>query len=104
MDVIDGLQSVNQVLSPAGWRSRRERRNAMVPPPKLYRIAEIVSHTGLSRQTIHNYTTFGLIREATRLPGCNYRLYDEEVFHRLTRIQEMKNQEMKMMRIKGRRL
>jgi len=68
----------------------------MLPPPKLYRIAEIVHHTGLSRQTIHNYTTFGLIREAERMPGCNYRLYGAEVFERLARIQEMKSRDMKM--------
>ncbi|HOX05760.1 MAG TPA: MerR family transcriptional regulator [Planctomycetota bacterium] len=68
----------------------------MVPPPKLYRIAEIVHHTKLSRQTIHNYTTFGLIREAERMPGSNYRLYGEEVFHRLNRILEMKKQDKKM--------
>jgi DNA-binding transcriptional MerR regulator len=64
----------------------------MVPPPKLYRIAEIVHHTGLSRQTIHNYTTFGLIGEADRLDGCNYRLYSEEVFQRLARIRELRDQ------------
>jgi DNA-binding transcriptional MerR regulator len=71
----------------------------MVPPPKLYRIAEIVHHTGLSRQTIHNYTTFGLITEAERMAGCNYRLYSEEVFQRLARIQEMKKQDKKMQEI-----
>jgi DNA-binding transcriptional MerR regulator len=71
----------------------------MVPPPKLYRIAEIVHHTGLSRQTIHNYTIFGLITEAERMPGCNYRLYGEEVFQRLARIQEMKGQDKKMQEI-----
>ena len=61
----------------------------MVPPRKLYRIAEIMAHTKLSRQTIHNYTLFGLIREETLLP-CGYRLYGEEVFHHLERVQQLK--------------
>jgi len=58
-------------------------------PPKLYRIGEIVQHTGLSRQTIHNYTAMGLIDEADRTPG-GHRLYDEGVFHRLHRIARLK--------------
>lgn len=31
-------------------------------PPKLYRIGEVVDYSGVSRQTIHNYTTMGLLR------------------------------------------
>ncbi len=58
-------------------------------PPKRYRIGEIVQHTGLSRQTIHNYTAMGLIREVERTPG-GHRLYDESVFHRIRKIAEMK--------------
>lgn len=60
-----------------------------VVPPKLYRIGEIVRHTGLSRQTIHNYTTMGLLREFEWTPG-GHRLYDESVFHRLQRIADLK--------------
>ena len=33
-------------------------------PPKLYRIGEVVDYSGVSRQTIHNYATMGLIRES----------------------------------------
>jgi len=61
----------------------------MLVPPKLYRIGEIVRHTGLSRQTIHNYTTMGLLHEAEWTPG-GHRLYDESVFHRLQRIADLK--------------
>ncbi len=61
-----------------------------VVPPKLYRIGELVRHTGLSRQTIHNYTTMGLIVEAEWTPG-GHRLYDESVFHRLQQIAELKS-------------
>ena len=62
----------------------------IVVPPKRYRIGEIVQHTGLSRQTIHNYTTMGLILEAERTPG-GHRLYDESVFHRLKKIHDLKS-------------
>ncbi len=60
-----------------------------VIPPKLYKIGEVVEHTGLSRQTIHNYTTMGLISEATWTTG-GHRLYDESVFYRLRQIVELK--------------
>ncbi|MCR4316914.1 MAG: MerR family transcriptional regulator [Planctomycetes bacterium] len=58
-------------------------------PEKLYRIGEIVSHTGLSRQTIHNYTMLGLIKESKRAPS-GHRLYDAEVFNVLERITILK--------------
>jgi len=54
-------------------------------PAKLYRIGELVSYTPFSRQTIHNYTIMGLIREAKWTEG-GHRLYDESVFERLSEI------------------
>ncbi|MGB0767552.1 MAG: MerR family transcriptional regulator [Phycisphaeraceae bacterium] len=51
-------------------------------PPKRYRIGELARHTGLTRQTLHNYTRWGLIEEAEWTPG-GHRLYDESVFARL---------------------
>ena len=57
-------------------------------PAKLYRIGELVRHTPFSRQTIHNYTIMGLIREAEWTEG-GHRLYDESVFHKLSRIIEL---------------
>ena len=54
-------------------------------PAKLYRIGEIVNYTPFSRQTIHNYTIMGLIREAKWTEG-GHRLYDESVFERLSEI------------------
>lgn len=59
------------------------------PPAKLYRIGELVRYTPFSRQTIHNYTTMGLIREAEWTEG-GHRLYDETVFERLSRIIELR--------------
>jgi len=60
-------------------------------PPKLYRIGEIVTYCGMSRQTIHNYTTMGLITEARRTDG-GHRLYAESVFGRLDQIDAMRRQ------------
>src|SRR4030042_1802914 len=54
-------------------------------PAKLYRIGELVNYTPFSRQTIHNYTIMGLIREAKWTEG-GHRLYDESVFERLSEI------------------
>jgi DNA-binding transcriptional MerR regulator len=62
---------------------------AGVVPEKLYRVGEIAEHTGVSRQTIHNYTVWGLITEARRTRG-NHRLYGEAVFGQLARIRELK--------------
>ena len=56
---------------------------------KLYRIGELVRYSPFSRQTIHNYTIMGLIREAQWTEG-GHRLYDESVFERLSKIIELK--------------
>ena len=58
-------------------------------PAKRYRIGELVRYSPFSRQTIHNYTIMGLIREAEWTEG-GHRLYDEKVFDRLSRIMELK--------------
>jgi len=58
-------------------------------PRKLYRVSEILSHTGISRQTLHNYTQMGLITEEERTPA-GHRLYAQSVFARLVRIEKLK--------------
>jgi len=58
-------------------------------PAKLYRIGELVRHSPFSRQTIHNYTIMGLIRETQWTEG-GHRLYDETVFQKLSKIIELK--------------
>lgn len=58
-------------------------------PPKRYRIGELARHTGLTRQTLHNYTRWGLIKEAEWTPG-GHRLYDEAVFARLGAILQLR--------------
>lgn len=66
-------------------------RSHRVRPPKLYRIGEVVDYSGMSRQTIHNYTTMGLLREMKWTAG-GHRLYDESVFERLDVIAAMKRE------------
>jgi len=75
-------------FAPPG-RSRRRR------PPKLYRIGELVDYSGVSRQTIHNYTTMGLLQESRWTEG-GHRLYDESAFDHLDLIAEMKVQNHSM--------
>ena len=58
-------------------------------PRKLYKIGEVMAHSGLSRQTIHYYTVVGLITPRDRT-ASKHRLYGEEVFELLERIQELK--------------
>jgi DNA-binding transcriptional MerR regulator len=58
-------------------------------PVKRYRIGELVRCSPFSRQTIHNYTIMGLIREAEWTEG-GHRLYDESVFGRLAQIMELR--------------
>ena len=58
-------------------------------PIKLYRIGEVVRSTTFSRQTIHNYTTMGLIQESGWTDG-GHRLYDRSVFETLSKIRELR--------------
>ena len=67
----------------------QERIGKFAIPVKLYRIGEVVRFTTFSRQTIHNYTTMGLIHEASWTEG-GHRLYDESVFERLSNILELR--------------
>ncbi len=67
----------------------KDGRNSFSIPQKLYRIGEVVRCTPYSRQTIHNYTIMGLIKEAAWSQG-GHRLYDESVFGRLSKIAEMR--------------
>jgi len=65
------------------------KSNVLNVPAKLYRIGELVDYTPFSRQTIHNYTIMGLIREAKWTEG-GHRLYDESVFERLSEIMQLR--------------
>ncbi len=70
-------------------RKNRDKTVKFEVPVKLYRIGDVVRHTPFTRQTIHNYTTMGLIQESDWTEG-GHRLYDETVFERLARIAELR--------------
>jgi len=77
------------------------RRRGRGVPPKLYRIGEVAGHTGVSRQTIHNYTTMGLLQEFKWTDG-GHRLYDVSVFRRLDVILELRARRVPLERIRRR--
>jgi DNA-binding transcriptional MerR regulator len=66
-----------------------EGAEALRLPLKLYRVSEIADHLGLTRQTIHNYATIGLIAEEGQTPG-GQRLFGESVFADLALILRLK--------------
>ena len=66
---------------------------------KLYKIGEVMQYSGLSRQTVHNYTMAGLIQEARRT-ASGHRLYDETVFDRLEEIKTLQTKNYTLMQIK----
>lgn len=66
---------------------------------KLFKIGEVMEYSGLSRQTIHNYTLAGLIHEARRTIS-GHRLYDEKVFDRLEQIKVLQGKNYTLYQIK----
>jgi len=69
--------------------SQQNKTAKFQTPVKLYRIGEVVRYTTFTRQTIHNYTTMGLIQESDWTEG-GHRLYDASVFERLSRIMDLR--------------
>ena len=88
MDVDPRANQAERALQPEVRPAEGVRRIG-TPPRKLYRIGEVVEYSGLSRQTVHNYTVIGLIREESRTVA-GHRLYDEHVFSDLQRIMELR--------------
>ena len=79
-----------KILEDATPLMREKNSNTLFKvPAKLYRIGDLVRYTPFSRQTIHNYTTMGLIRESEWTQG-GHRLYDQSVFGRLSRIMKLR--------------
>ena len=66
---------------------------------KLFKIGEVMEYTGLSRQTIHNYTLAGLIQEAKRTVS-GQRLYNESVFDHLEQINLLQSKNYTLFQIK----
>ena len=56
---------------------------------KLFKIGELIERSGISRQTLHNYTMLGLIEPASRTQS-GHRLYAEEAFALLERIKKLR--------------
>lgn len=71
----------------------------MMPREKLFKIGEVMEETGLSRQTIHNYTLTGLIQERKRTRS-GHRLYDERVFEQLEQIKTLQSKNYTLQQIK----
>jgi DNA-binding transcriptional MerR regulator len=80
---------LSRIAEAAGWDELGGDGAAVAVPRKLYRVSEIATHMGLTRQTLHNYVTIGLITEECRTDG-GQRLFDESVFGRLALIQRLK--------------
>jgi len=57
-------------------------------PQKLYRTAEVLRATGISRQVLYRYITLGLIVPA-EVTDTGRRLFDEGVFGRLELIKKL---------------
>ncbi|MBT3278292.1 MAG: MerR family transcriptional regulator [Phycisphaerales bacterium] len=77
-------------------KSRPARK---APPVKYYRIGEVVEYSGVSRQTVHNYTVMGLIREQLWTQG-GHRLYGEDVFSRLDEISTLRQRKHSLAEIR----
>ncbi len=71
---------------------------AMRKPRKLWKVGDLARYVGVSRQAIHNYTLLGLIQEAERTPS-GHRLFDDEAFARLQRIERLKRKGMRLQEI-----
>jgi DNA-binding transcriptional MerR regulator len=68
-------------------------------PRKLYRMGEVMRYSGFSRQTLHHYTLLGLITEDDRTEA-GHRLYSEQVFDTLRRIDELKQTDKTLQEIR----
>ncbi|MEE8105284.1 MAG: MerR family transcriptional regulator [Planctomycetota bacterium] len=69
-------------------------------PEKLYRIGEVMEHTGLSRQTVHFYTSMGLLQERRRT-ASGYRLYPPSVFATLDRVRVLQKRGLTLAQVRA---
>jgi len=76
-------------MAPPPQRAPREACLSLDERKKLYKIGELIERSGISRQTLHNYTMLGLIAPARRT-ASGHRLYDEHAFELLERIKELR--------------
>ncbi len=71
----------------------------MIQYKKLFKVWEVVKYGGISRQTVHNYTQMRLIKETDRTES-GHRLYNEGVFERLEKINQLKGEGHSLLEIK----
>lgn len=71
------------------------RLEPMRKPKKLWKVGDLARHVQLTRQAIHHYVLLGLIQEVERTPS-GHRLFDDEAFKRLQRIERLKNKGMRL--------
>lgn len=74
------------------------RLGSMRKPKKFWKVGDLARAVGVSRQAIHNYTLLGLIQETERTPA-GHRLFDDEVFDRLQKIERLKNKGLRLTEI-----
>ncbi|MEQ8221482.1 MAG: MerR family transcriptional regulator [Candidatus Eremiobacterota bacterium] len=56
----------------------------------MYLISNLASKTGISKDTLNYYLNIGLIKETTRIPDLEYRIFNDSVVERLNRIKELR--------------
>ena len=78
---------------------RSQLRTALArKPKKFWKVGDLIRHTGLTRQTLHNWCQLGLICEVEQTPG-GHRLFDDSVFPRLERIQRLRQRGRRLIEI-----
>jgi len=83
------VRNTGERIIRSGSSRQEDRMSKRVIPRKLFKIGEVMRYSGLSRQTVHNYTMLGLLTEAERTDS-NHRLYGEEVFERIELIKKLR--------------
>lgn len=76
------------------WRVSGEKLS------NIHLIKDLSIITGLSVYTIKYYLKLGLIKEAGRSPGTNFRYFDDSTVRRLKKIRELRIQKHSLREIK----
>lgn len=66
----------------------------------MYLISNLASKTGLSKDTINYYLKIGLIKETSRIPDLDYRLFNDSVVDRISQINKLKKKGYSLKKIK----
>lgn len=66
----------------------------------MYLISNLASKTGLSKDTINYYLKIGLIKETSRVPELDYRVFNDSVIERIAQINKLKKKGYSLKKIK----